>query len=221
MQRRLFLFADEAGCLTFTRAQNVSRHFVICTVALQNCELGSRLLELRRKLAWDGIEIGPYFHASTDRQEVRNHVFDLLAEEDFSVQATILEKSKAQPHVRVTDDVFYRYGWHYHFLYASKRLLHHADEFHLTIASIGTKKKKIVFEDAVRSVISQKKSKKKLTASFWPAQADPCLWIADYCTWAIFRKYESDGKDLRSYSRIARKINYEFNLWSHGSIHYY
>lgn len=221
MPNRLFLFADEAGCLTFTRGQNVSRHFVICTIALQNCDLGTRLLELRRSLAWDGAEIGPYFHASTDRQDVRNKVFNLLEQEDFSVQATILEKSKAQPHVSVSDHVFYRYGWYYHFRHASKLLLPYTDELHLTIASIGTKKKKIIFEDAVRSIIAERQTKKKLKASFWPAQADSCLWIADYCTWAIFRKYESGGKYLRSYSKIANKINYEFDLWSHGNVHYY
>jgi Protein of unknown function (DUF3800) len=221
MERRLFLFADEAGCLTFTRAQNVSRHFVICTIALDNCELGGRLLDLRRRLAWEGAEMGAYFHASTDRQDIRNHVFDLLAQEDFSIQATILEKSKAQPHIRASDDVFYRYGWYYHWRYGSRPLLHQADEFHLTIASIGTKKKKTIFENAVRGVIAENMPNKKLLPSFWPAQADPCLWIADYCTWAIFRKYESDGRDLRSYSKISNKINYELNLWSHGMVHYY
>lgn len=221
MSRRTFLFADEAGCLTFERKQNVSRHFVICTIAINNCDIGSRILALRRTLAWDGAPMGPYFHASTDRQEVRNYVFDLLEKEDFSVQATIMEKSKAQQHIRASDTIFYRYGWYYHFRHVAPRHFLNCEELHITIASLGTKRKKIDFEDAVRSVTSQQKNKRVLKTSFWPSQSDPCLWIADYCTWAIFRKYESEGRDLRSYSKIAGKIDYEFDLWSHGKIHYY
>jgi|GEM_PF-353870 hypothetical protein len=221
MNRRLFVFADEAGCFTFSRKQNVSRHFVICTVALENCDVGSKLLNLRRQMAWDGFEIGPYFHASTDRQNVRNLVFDLIEKEKISVQATILEKSKAQPHVRVSQEIFYKYGWYYHFRNTAKRYFSDCDELHLTIASLGTKQKKTAFEDIVRGVTAQKKTVKKIQNSFWPSQSDPCLWIADYCTWAIFRKYESEGRDLRSYAKIASKIDYEFNLWAHGTIHYY
>lgn len=54
---------------------------------------------------------------------------------------------------------------------------------------------------------------------FCPANADPCLQVADYCAWAIQRKYEKG--DDRSYVLIKDRISYEYELWAHGKKHYY
>jgi hypothetical protein len=96
-----FLFADEAGCFTFEKRQHVSRYFILCTVAMEDDTVGSALLTLRRKLAWNKAE------------------------------------------------------------------------------------------------------------------------LADYCAWALQRKYESGGKDCRSYDLIANRITYEYDLWERGNRHYY
>ncbi|MFZ1965247.1 MAG: DUF3800 domain-containing protein [Roseiarcus sp.] len=218
---RLFLFADEAGDFTFNRNPNVSDFYVICTFISDSCAVGEQLLELRRDLAWKNIEMGDFFHASTDRQQVRNHVFNVVSNANIEIQATIMEKCKAQPQVRISQHRFYKYGWHYHFQNSSNLYLNKLTELHLTVASIGTKRKKLEFEDAVKDVISQKITNKPLRVSFWPCQSDPCLWVADYCTWAIQRKYESGGRDVRSYNLIRNKITYEYDLWAHGTIHYY
>ncbi|MEN9873570.1 MAG: hypothetical protein RL186_467, partial [Pseudomonadota bacterium] len=44
----IFIFADEAGCFAFNRNENVSRYFILCTVSMNNCDVGTDLLELRR-----------------------------------------------------------------------------------------------------------------------------------------------------------------------------
>lgn len=69
-----FIFADEAGCFTFNRQPNVSKFFVLCTVVMDDCTVGTELLNLRRTLAWNGVELGDYFHATTDKQAVRDKV---------------------------------------------------------------------------------------------------------------------------------------------------
>jgi hypothetical protein len=48
---------------------------------------------------------------------------------------------------------------------------------------------------------------------------DPMLWVADYCAWAIQRKWETG--DTRSHKLIEEKISTEFDLWSVGQTHYY
>jgi len=53
--------------------------------------------------------MGAYFHAAEDSQAVRDAVFNVIQQQDFEVQATIMEKSKAQPQVRRTKGVFYKY----------------------------------------------------------------------------------------------------------------
>jgi GTP-dependent phosphoenolpyruvate carboxykinase len=45
------------------------------------------------------------------------------------------------------------------------------------------------------------------------------LQIADYCNWAIFRKWERG--DLRSYELIRSGIRSEFDIFKSGPRHYY
>ena len=43
--------------------------------------------------------------------------------------------------------------------------------------------------------------------------------IADYCNWAIFRKWER--QDLRSYELIRSGLRSEFDIFKSGARHYY
>lgn len=162
-----------------------------------------------------------YFHATTDKQEIRDEVFAVLAKHEFQVQATIMEKRKAMPKIRPTDERFYKYGWHYHFQFSVGRYVTPGATLMITVASIGTKRKRVDFEDAIRDVVNQHLPRKLWRVAFWPCQTDPCLQVADYCTWAIQRKWESDGKDIRSYELIKEKINYEYELFAKGTDYYY
>ena len=152
---RLHIFADEAGDFEFSRKQNVSRYFILCTVAMDSCHVADDLLNLRRQLAWDGFNLGDYFHATVDKQLVRDEVFNLITNHDFSVQATIMEKSKAQTQVRTSRARFYQYGWLYHFRHSTRSLLNGMPELMVTTASIGTKKERASFASAVKDAMRQ------------------------------------------------------------------
>lgn len=75
-------------------------------------------MKLRRRLIWEKFPLFDYFHASEDKQNVRDKVFALSNHFDFQIQATIMEKSKAMPQVRVTEERFYKYAWFYHMRHA-------------------------------------------------------------------------------------------------------
>lgn len=188
-------------------------------MSLADCRISDGLLDMRRDLAWHGKPLGEYFHASTDRQEIRDAVFDFLKDFDFQIHATVLEKSKAQPQVRETNARFYKYGWLYHLRYSHRKYLKSTDELHVTAASIGTKKGQRIFSSAVNDVVQQTLRRDQWKASFWPAATDPCLQVADYCLWAIQRKWERG--ETRSYDLIKNKITHEYDTWSHGAHHYY
>lgn len=216
---RLHLYADEAGDFTFKRNGKASKYLILCTVAMTDCTIGHRLLDLRKQLAWDRRPVDDYFHCTTDKQETRDEVFKLICGHEFKVYATIMEKAKAQPQVRKSEDRFYQYGWLYHLRHSSKLYRRDHSEIHITAASIGVKRKRITFEDAVRDVCKQTMSNKQWRTSFWPSQADPCLQLADYCTWAIQRKWEAG--DERSYALIKDRVAYEFDLWKAGKTLWY
>ena len=217
---RKYVFADEAGDFEFARKQNVSRFFIICTITLSDCDIGHKLLDLRRELAWNNQPIGDYFHASEETQSIRDEVFKLIQAHDMRIDATIMEKCKAQPHVRADNARFYQYGWYFHFKHvAPKILVRDNTQILVTAASLGTKRIKAAFKATINDVMQQVAGKNKWIMSFCPAAADPCLQIADYCAWAIQRKWERG--DARSYDLIKDKIKREYDLWSAGTTEYY
>ena len=74
---RKYVFADETGCMTFKKGQNISRYFILCTIVVDNPEAGNELLKLRREMAWQGVDISE-LHATKDLQEIRNKVFECI-----------------------------------------------------------------------------------------------------------------------------------------------
>ncbi|HEY8358667.1 MAG TPA: DUF3800 domain-containing protein [Ramlibacter sp.] len=216
---RRYIFADEAGDFTFRRGDNISRYFIVCTVSMDDCDCAHALHELRRDLIWRKEKVGHYFHATTDAQSVRDAVFATICKHDFKIQATIMEKSKAMPRVRESEASMYKYGWFYHFQHAFAPHIEKDDELLITAATIGTKAAQKAFTKSVNDVVQQHVPRHQWATSFWPSASDPCLQVADYCTWAIQRKWERD--DSRSYALIADRITRERDLWQHGAKHYY
>ncbi|MDP9422616.1 MAG: DUF3800 domain-containing protein [Pseudomonadota bacterium] len=216
-----FLFADEAGCLTFEKKQGASRYFILCTVAMEDDTVSGDLISLRRKLAWEGAELGDYFHATTDKQAVRDAVFETILKHGFRVQATIMEKSKAQPKLRPSGPRFYQYAWFYHFKFGAQGELGPKHEALITAATLGVKKEKVAFLNAIDDVMRQTLHVKDWKIDFMPCAADPCLQVADYCAWALQRKWESGGKDCKSYDLISDRITYEFDLFEKGKEHFF
>lgn len=214
-----YLFSDEAGDFTFNRQPNVSRYFIICTVCTNSLEVGARLAALRHQLLWEGVPVGECFHATTDAQAVRDRVYDLLSDCAFTFQATVCENSKAQPQVRASKARFYQYPWYYHFKHGIAPHLKRDDRLIVTAASIGTRKERQTYLSALQDVVNQSAAHVPWVVDFRPALSDACLQVADYCAWAVQRKWERD--DRRSFDLIESKLTYEYNLWARGQTHYY
>lgn len=215
---RVSLFADESGDFVFSRP-NGSRYFILTTVAMADCAaISSSLIDLRHALAWEGHEHPGAFHASNDPAPVRERVYDAIVGHDFRVDSLIIEKSKAQPSIRPTHERFYQYAWFYLMKFVAGNLTRRGDELLVVAASIGTKKKRKAYFAGVRDVMRQVASVDCRTAC-WDAAADPCLQVADYCGWAIQRKWENG--DHSAYERIREKIRSEYNIFRVGTTHYY
>lgn len=216
---RIHLFADEAGDFSFKRDAGASRYFMICTVAMNDCSIDGRLLSLRRDMTWRGLPVAEEFHATTDRNEVREEVFSFIQAIPMRVDATVLDKPKAQPQTRTSEARFYQHAWFYHLRHLSSRALREVDEVTITAAALGTRKGKKAYADAVDDVARQTVRGGTCRAFFPRSIADPCLQVADYCAWAIQRKWERD--DERWHALIADKIHTEYDLWSRGGTQYY
>lgn len=213
---RKFLFVDEAGNFDFSPTG--SRFFILTSVALDGCTVGDELLELRRALVWEGMELTDAFHATTDKQTVRDRVFALLNEHEFRVDATIFEKRKTRP-VRQSEQRMYELAWYLHMQYVAPRIANDDDELMVVGASISTNRRRAGLASAVAKVVSQTVRSANVRTAYWPANTDPCLQVADYCCWAIQRKWERD--DARSFVLIQEKIRSEFEPFKISRTTYY
>ena len=214
-----FIFADEAGCFTFKSKNGASRYFILCTVAATDWTISDRLLAVRRNLALGGDPDRDKLHATSDLQEVRNAVFEIIAQQDFRIDATIMEKSKALPRIRPDPQTFYRYAWYYHFKHIGPALAADCEKMLITAAALGEKKTKAAFKAGVNEPIQQIMARNRWEVAFHDSCKDPLLWVADYCAWAIQKKWERD--DTRSYDLIRERVRTEYDLFRTGRVHHY
>ena len=217
---RVHLFADEAGNFDFSRQSGASRFFILTTVVFPDGHdsVAAALGALRFELAWGGVDLVREFHATEDSQQVRDRVFQVLHNHEFRIDATILDKPKARDPVRESEERFYQTAWFFHLHHVLPALVRPGDELHVVAASVGTKKRRKSFLTAIESVVREASNVEAQTA-FWPAAADICLQVADYCAWAIQRKWERD--DSRSYDLLARRITREHDLFHRGTEEHY
>lgn len=214
---RVYLFSDEAGNFDFRTGRGATKYFILGTVVMTDTDVGHELIELRRELAWQGVGLESCFHATEDKQVVRDAVFDVLDGADFRADFTVFEKSKTQPH-RQNMEGFYKLAWFMHMKHVGPKVIGRRDEVLVVAASLGTKKRRRAIRLGIEDVISQV-TPRPWEVAFWPADSDPCLQVADYCTWAVQRKWE--GGDDRSYKRIENKIATEYDIFWWGNHHYY
>lgn len=216
---RKYIYADEAGNFDFSNGRGASRYFILTTVLFEDHGIETDLLDLRRELVWEGHNLPGAFHATKDRQVIRDRVFDLLKAHEFRIDATILEKRKVFPRVTQEEETFYRYAWFYHMSYVAPRVAKRPDELMVIASSIGTKGKFMNFRYAVQEVTRQTSTAGNIRVDMWQAAVEPCLQVADYCCWAIQRKWERG--DYRSYNLIQPKILSEYDLLARESNVYY
>ena len=216
---RLYVFGDESGNLDFSRSQGATRYFLVTTITLDHCAIGAELLDLKRELYWEGLEVKDSLHATEDRQAVRDRVFQLLDQHDFRVDATIIEKAKTLPGIAQEHDRFYRLAWYLHLKHLVPGIVEPDDELFVIAASLGTKSKKKSAYNALQDVAGQVSCPRTYSIASWLAAVDPCLQVADYCCWAIQRKWEQG--DERSYRLIADRIRSEFDVFRGGESLYY
>lgn len=215
---RKHYFVDEAGNFDFSTKRDASRYFILTTVSMDACAAADALIPLRRELAWEGLPIIDYFHATTDKQNIRDRIFAEIAKMDIGIYATIFEKRKTVPR-RQQMMPFYKLTWYHHAKNTIPDLVADDEELHVIAASIGTKKTQISVASAIKDVVHQCGRRNDTTrVSHWPASVDPCLQVADYCCWAIQRKWERN--DDRSYKLVKHLVQWEKDMWSWGTYQY-
>jgi len=220
MQEFAYIFLDEAGNLDFSAKG--TKYFSIASVfTTRPFPADGALHSLRFDLIQEGFDL-EYFHASEDKQQVRDRVFGWIQPQTkwFKADSIIVEKPKAAPQVR--DEMrFYPEILGYLLRYVINGLVLDTGLPVVVITDrLPINKRKKAFEKAIKTTLARMLPP-TVPYRILHHDSKSCeeLQIADYINWAIFRKWERDDK--RSYDLIRDSIRSEFDIYQRGSYRWY
>ena len=213
-----YIFLDEGGNFDFSPTG--TPYFTLTSLSMTRpFPIRDPWDDYRHELLEYGRDV-EFFHCADDNRYLRDRLFQVLESctENFRIDSLIVEKAKAGPALR-SDDRFYPEMLGY--------LLRHVltnwsgfDEVIVITDSIPHQKKRKAIEQAIKHTL-----KKMLPASVsyrvlhQASRAHYGLQAADYCNWAIYRKWDSG--DEMYYAKIKGAIKSEFDIFQTGCRRYY
>jgi Protein of unknown function (DUF3800) len=215
----LFIFFDESGNFDFNPSG--SRYWsltALCT--FHPLEGRETFHDLAYSLADDGRG-QEYFHATEDRQNVRDSVFDLILRlpNQCDIHCSLAEKKKVPTSLRKTETEFYTYMCKRALRYLVSLEKHaEAKKIVVILSSIFTKSEQNKLIGDLKATF-----KEKVDVPFWiyfkGSQGDVNCQIVDYCSWAISIKWARN--ESRSYDFIRQRIVSETQLFDSDGPDYY
>lgn len=218
--RYLYVFLDEGGDLNFSKSGTC--YFTLTAISKERpFTIEPKLLDLKHDLIEFGLNI-EYFHASEDRQAVRDRVFRVIQEQPDHVRADtiVVEKPKTGPSLQVPEYFYPRMlGYLLKYIFEGSHI-DRFDELIVITDSLPVKAKRRAFEKGIKKTLAQMLPKHiKYRLLHHASKSSIGLQIADYFNWAVFRKWEGD--DTRSHDLIKTMIHSEFEIFRSGTKRYY
>jgi hypothetical protein len=212
-----FLFFDESGNFDFSPGG--TRFVVFGALTTRNPGPLLRPLSDRRyELIAGGIEIEA-FHATEDKQVVRDRVFEIIkGVRGVEFDAVIVEKAKVDPALYDVSKFYPTFSQP--LLTAIFNRHQDAGERVVIITDrLPLKRTKNAVEKAFKTFIRQNFSDRLFTILHHSSLSHACLQAADYCTWAVCRKWRDN--ELRPYAEIGHLVKTEVDVLEGLTQRYY
>ncbi|MGE0114089.1 MAG: DUF3800 domain-containing protein [Steroidobacteraceae bacterium] len=220
MNRCVYLFLDEGGNFDFSPTG--TRYFVLTSVATRRPFAPHGPLD---GFKHDCLEYGldaEYFHCADDNAHVRRRVFDLIASHlgELRIDSLIVEKPKTSPALR-DDRTFYPKMLGYLLRHVIPReLASDVDEVIVITDTVPIQKKRQAIEKAIKSVLAEMlPAGMRYRVFHHSSRSHYGLQVADYCNWAVFRKWQRG--DAEFYEKIRPAMQSEFDIFRNGTRLYY
>jgi hypothetical protein len=219
MDKFLYIFLDESGNFDFS--PNGTKYFFITSVTKERpFNAYKELCELKYDLIENGEDI-EYFHATEDSQIIRDRVFKIISAnmQGIRIDSIIVEKRKTVPTWQVAE-IFYPKILAYLIRYIFKGV--RASDYKEIIVvtdQLPLNKKREAIVKGVKQALSAMLPAKNYRVLHHDSKSCFDLQIADYCTWAIQKKWSQN--ELRPYSIIEPVVFSEFDIFRNGTEFFY
>lgn len=204
----LYLFLDEGGNFDFSNKG--SQYFSLSCVTTQRPFLFYSALNQYR---YDCIEFGlstEHFHASHDNYHVKKNVFNIIEEHVFAlhIDSLLVKKSGASHTLHEPKNLYIKIFENliYHVINDNKHLSY--SEIIIITDNLPINKKRASLEKSIKLILAEMLPEGTCYRILHHAStAHYGLQIADYCNWAILRKWEK-GDDTY-YRKIKQALGRE------------
>lgn len=216
----LFIYLDESGNYDFTK--DGSEYLIYTALTTTNpYGVHHKLCELERDLKRRSIPLeSGYFHATEDKQQVRNEVYDILYDKslEYDIDSVIVEKCKTNPSIRDIHTLYKKvYGVLLQYVF---RRYKEVNKIMIFADVIPDSKKKKDIEKGIKETLSNLLDTKtiKYHLLFISSLFSYGLQAVDYCCWAQKKKWGDWGEkiDLRAYDRVKHKMRSSLDLFGRG-----
>ena len=199
-----YIFLDESGNLDF--GGKGSRHLILTAVSMR---LPSTLTDALDEYRYECLAAGmnrEYFHCSEDVWSVRRHVFGLIASHAQRISVDCLVGVKDIGGM-AQQDVGEVYSWMMESLIRSALAAENTggiERVAVVTDTIPVQNHRRLLKGSVKKPLSQLQAQRFDYRLFHhQSRSHFGLQIADYCSWAIFRKHEMGDARFYEYLRAA------------------
>ena len=207
-----YIFLDESGNFDFSASG--SRYFVLTSVSLRRPFPVTGLLDAYRH---ECLEFGlnlESFHCANDNRHVRGRVFDLVTAhlDEMHIDCIVVEKRKAVLSLRQGSHLYPRMlGYLLRFV-VRKEVDRGAKEFIAITDTLPFTGKRLAAEIVVRHTLARMLPIGTRLRTFHHSSCSHYgLQLADYCCWAMFRKWERG--ETTYFDRIRAAVRSEFDIF--------
>ena len=215
MTRCSYIFLDEAGNLDFSA--NGTRYFVLTSISMRR---PFPVYEALNDYKHDCLEYGldmEYFHCAADNNHVRKGVFDLIAAHlggmrHMSIDSLVVEKRKTGPALREDMRFYPEMLGHLLKFVLPKELDAGAEEVIVITDKLPVNRKRQAVEKGTRLALAEMLPQgMRYRILHHASRSHYGLLVADYCCWAVFRKWNRNKTHY--YDLIKQAVRSEFDIF--------
>lgn len=230
MTQPLFVFIDESGNFDFSKSG--TKFYVFAAVITDDPTAETSTMtrahfdilsgELLPDLDHDYLDtkLCTQFHASEDKQAVRDVICSIVAGMDtnaITANAVVVQKNKTIPALREPKRFYSKFLGS---LLAYVFKVHPYSRLCIFVNGSAVNKQQGIFKNAIVEEIRRRNPQTDFRIYFPKSGSFPQLQIADYVSWAVYRKWEHG--DLGSYNKISHLLQApEKDIFSNGQVVYY
>jgi len=231
-EKTLYLFIDESGNFDFS--PKGTKYFVLTGFATFNpiVKRGD-LVKLRYRLLAEGVD-QEYFHATEDKQTVRDEVYSFLSTigGTYEVHSVVARKNKTNPSLykesymkgdrlieRISGIGLYRKLCECLLQYVFKGKSGKVDKIVIVLGSLFVGEKKKTLLQTLKHFLKTNFTGAPFEIYSHQTCADLNCQLADYCCWAISVKF--DRGENRPWEVIKAHVESVFDIFKNGDREYY